>query len=584
MTRHATPLAATNGGRIRYRDLLWRYLSPLLGSVALMAVLLLAGISLELLGPRIASLFIQSALGGGTEAALLGIAVLFIVVAIAQQAAMVLATYASQRVAWIATNELRADLTAHLLHLDLTFHESRSPGELIERVDGDVNLLAEFFSGFFVQLVGNGVLLLGVLVALALLDLRLGLAFALLSLLGIAVLSRVRSMGTARWVPDREQSALFYGDIGETLRATEDVKSSGAVAYVMQRLFQRRRGWLPIALRAVLWAGSVWMVATVVTAAGTALAFWLGGRLYFAGSLTVSSAYLVVAYAAMLEGPIDTIRTQLQEFQQSAAAILRVSELFALRSRLRDGHLEVPSGPLSVELRRVSFSYGTTQVLHDVELTVPPGGTLAIIGRTGAGKTTIARLLFRLYDVPQGEVRVGGLDVRDARMGSLRSRVGLVTQDVQLFDASLRDNITFFDESISDERAIEVLGSLGLGGWLASLPAGLDTRVSASSLSAGEAQLVALARVFLKDPGLVILDEPSSRVDPATEDLLEAALDHMLQGRTAIVIAHRMKTIRRASDVCVLEAGRVIERGRAGTLLAETSRLSALAQSLEVTT
>ncbi|MBL7065755.1 MAG: ABC transporter ATP-binding protein, partial [Anaerolineae bacterium] len=200
-------------------------------------------------------------------------------------------------------------------------------------------------------------------------------------------------------------------------------------------------------------------------------------------------------------------------------------------------------------------------VLENLSFEHEAGRVLGLLGRTGSGKTTVARLLFRLYDPQEGEVRLGGVHLRHARLEPLRARVGLVTQDVQLFEASLRDNITFFDPDISDGRLLAVLEALGLKPWLERLPNGLDTKISGSSLSAGEAPLLALARVFLKDPGLLILDEPSSRLDPATEALLERALDRLLESRTAVIIAHRLATVERADDILILEDGRMLEHG-----------------------
>jgi len=269
----------------------------------------------------------------------------------------------------------------------------------------------------------------------------------------------------------------------------------------------------------------------------------------------------------MLAQPIDAIRTQLQDLQQADASIARVRELMATRSRLEDGTESVPPGALSVAFRAVHFGYEDGQqktraiVLEDLSFEHEAGRVLGLLGRTGSGKTTVARLLFHLYDPQQGEVCLGGVALRHARLEPLRARVGLVTQDVQLFEASLRDNITFFDPDISDGRLLAVLETLGLKPWLERLPNGLDTKISGSSLSAGEAQLLALARVFLKDPGLLILDEASSRLDPATEALLERALGRLLEGRTAVIIAHRLATVERADDILILEDGRMIEHG-----------------------
>jgi ATP-binding cassette subfamily B protein len=212
----------------------------------------------------------------------------------------------------------------------------------------------------------------------------------------------------------------------------------------------------------------------------------------------------------------------------------------------------------------VSFAYNEDElVLKDLSFRLRPGTVLGLLGRTGSGKSTLARLVFRLYDPSQGRIVLDDVDIRDAKLRTLRENVAIVTQDVQLFQASVRDNLTFFDKSIRDERIQEVIEELELAEWYQSLPDGLDTKLETGGrgLSAGEAQLLAFTRIFLRDPGLVILDEASSRLDPATEQLIERAVDKLLQDRTAIIIAHRLGTVQRADEIMILEDGHVIEYG-----------------------
>ncbi len=226
------------------------------------------------------------------------------------------------------------------------------------------------------------------------------------------------------------------------------------------------------------------------------------------------------------------------------------------------------------------------RVLQDLSFQLQPGTVLGLLGRTGSGKTTLTRLLFRLYDPDSGAILLGdngaARDIRLVSLGDLRQRVGMVTQNIQLFHATVRDNLTFFDPDVPDERILQVIRELGLEKWLQSLPQGLDTELESGGggLSAGEAQLLAFTRIFLQDPGLVILDEASSRLDPVTESLIERAIDRLVQERTAIIIAHRLGTVQRADEIMILEDGRIGEYGTRAELAGDpTSRFYSLLQT-----
>jgi ATP-binding cassette subfamily B protein len=254
----------------------------------------------------------------------------------------------------------------------------------------------------------------------------------------------------------------------------------------------------------------------------------------------------------------------MQDLQLAGAGLRRIQQLLALHGSLADGSRDLPAGALSVELDRVSFGYVADEpILRDLSFRLEPGQVVGVLGRTGIGKSTLAKLLLRLYDPDAGQICLGGGDLRDVRLASLRQRVGLVTQEIQLFHTSVRDNLSLFDPSMPDARMCAVLDELGLGDWLRRLPHGLDTLLApgGGGMSAGEAQLLAFARVFLRDPGLVILDEASSRLDPATERRIERAIDRLLEGRTGIVIAHRLATIQRVDHVLILDDRGVREWG-----------------------
>lgn len=548
-----------------------RYVGPHRGQAALLAVLLLSSVGLQLVNPQLVRYFIDSALAGAELEALIFAAAAFIVVALASQLLAAAAQYAGESLGWTATNALRADLALHCLRLDLGFHKGRTPGELVERIDGDVTALAGFFSRFVVSVLGNVALLVGVLLMLWREDWRAGIALTVFAAGAVLVLLRLRTVAVERWQQIREVSAQMYGFFGERLAGTEDIRSSGAVPHVMRELALHHRAWLAARRGAIAGTSAIYSTTIVTFAVGSAIAFAVGSSLWLAGAITLGTVYLLFYYTDLLRRPIDQLRRELEDMQQAFASIARVEALLHVPSRLRDGSVLLPRGALAVELDHVSFAYEQEPVLRDVSLRVAPGRVLGLLGRTGSGKTTLARLLLRFYDPTSGVVRLGGTDLREAALEEIRGRATLVTQDVQLFHASVGDNVTFFDRSIDDARTRTALEQLGLGDWLRARVGGLDAEMTADGLSAGEAQLLAFARAFLRAPALVILDEASSRLDPATERRIERAIDALLAGRTGIVIAHRLETLQRCDDVVILDQGRVVEHGPRTALVADTS-------------
>jgi ABC-type multidrug transport system fused ATPase/permease subunit len=534
-----------------------------------------------LLGPQLVRRFIDTATTRGELSALLWLAGLFIVAALAGQALSVGATYAGELVGWRATNALRADLAEHCLELDMAFHDERTPGELIERIDGDVTTLSNFFSRFVVLILGSLLLLVGVLVALFLEDPRVGAALALFSLCALWVLRRVQHVAVPYLVVEREAYAQLHGFLEERLAGIVDLRTSGARAYVLRRFHERARDLFHRGRTAEMKGSVGWLATNALFTLGYALAFGLGIALYRSAAITLGTVYLIWDYTNLLRRPVEELTSQLQELQKATAGIGRIQELLAARSALPEGRGErLPPGATSVEFRDVTFGYGEGEpALRSVSFRLEPGEVLGLVGRTGSGKSTIARLLSRLYDPREGAVLLGGVDARDTSLAELRGRVGLVTQQVQLFGGTVRDNVTLFDPELPDARALGALDEVGLGAWARALPEGLDTRLTGggAGLSAGESQLLAFARAFLRDPGLVILDEASSRLDPATEARIERAVDRLLEGRTAILIAHRLATVQRAHTVLVLEDGEVAEWGPRERLAADPgSRYSRL--------
>ncbi|MFN8596506.1 MAG: ABC transporter ATP-binding protein [Anaerolineae bacterium] len=570
----------------QYWQLLRDYLQQQRRMLILLAVLLLLSIGLEIVNPLVLRTFIDAATSGGALDALTTAAITFIVIALIQRTLSVLATYVGSSIGWNATNELRADLARHCLKLDMTFHNTRTPGELIERIDGDVTALTNFFSQFVIRVAGNLLLLFGVLIVLYAQDWRIGVALTVFALIALVVLMRLRWIGVPRWRKVRQLSAEYYGALGERLAGTEDIRSSGAVGYVMHRYYTHLRNWFkPMISASVIGGAGMFAGVSTTFTIGMASAFVVGAWLYRQGAITIGTVYLIFFYTEMIRQPIEQIMRQLEDLSRASASIGRIRDLLAIESKIPPvtEPIDLPRGPLAVKFDGVSFSYSDAEpVLTDISFQLPAGQVLGVLGRTGSGKTTLARLLLRLYDVQDGEICLENRPITTVREQDLRQRVGMITQDVQLFHASVRDNLTFFEPDIPDEVLINQLKDLGLWPRISALPDGLNTELASGGrgLSAGEAQLLTCARLFLRDPGLVIMDEASARLDPATEHLIEEAIDRLLTNRTGIIIAHRLKTVLRADRILILDDGHIVEDGERETLMRDTkSRFYQLLQT-----
>lgn len=541
------------------------YLKPVRGKLALLLVMLLASTALQLINPQIVARFIDTAASDGLVSSLLVLAGAFLVVAVSNQLITVAVSYIGNDVAWRSTNKLRGDLLRHCLKLDMRFHNLKTPGEMIERVDGDVTGISNFFAMFIVQVIGSFVLLAGILGYMFNVNALIAGVMTLFTLVAILFMVIIRNLGVQSSKKEREASAALFGLIEERIAGIEDVQANGHVPYVMNRFYRAmrsvaitgRRAWM---LRIIPWNTTVVLFALAVTAV-----LLLGVHYYLTGRISLGMLFLIYQYTQMLNDPIEMLGDQVQEFQKAKSGMLRSRELLSSRSEIISGDQELlPEGALSLEFEAVSFHYSEDKpVLNDLTFRVEAGERLGIIGRTGSGKSSLSRVLLRLYNINQGVIRIGGIDITKLDLPALYQRVGMVTQDVQLFDGTLRDNLTLFNPEVSDEQILETTERLGLSTWIEALPDGLDTHLPSggSSLSAGEAQLFALTRVFLTEPSLVVLDEPSSRLDAATESMLQLAVDSLMEHCTGVIIAHRLATLEQVDKILVLGDGQILEFG-----------------------
>jgi ATP-binding cassette subfamily B protein len=553
--------------------LLAAHLKPERARLLALGVVLLVAMLAPVAGPVLLGAAIDAALRGEPTGDLVRLGLAFLVVTVGADALQVVVVWQAVHLAWRVGNRLRLALAEHALGLDLEWHSRHSAGLLIERLDGDVEAIVTFSSSAVVRLLGNGLLVVGVVLVSIVIDWRAGLLILLATLVAGGLMVRLRSVAVPRHDEEREIQSQLYGDLEERLGGLEDLRANGAGDYAVHRLHHHSHRWWHAARAAAFAGDGSYALAATAFSVGSVLTLGVGIWLERSGAITIGTLLALFRFSQMVRQPIEQVAEQLRELQKASAGARRAARLLAEVPAVPDGGgVPLPAGALAVDLDAVAFAYaGDRDVLVGLDLHLAPGTRLGVVGRTGSGKTTLGRLLVRLWDVTAGAVRLGGVDVRDVATTELRHRVAVVSQDVELLRLSLRDNLTLLGTvDATDADLWAALADVGLDGWARGLADGLDTVLDdRAGLSAGQAQLLAFGRVLLADPGLVLLDEATSRLDPVTESRLTAAADRALAGRTVVVIAHRLATLDAVDEILVLERGEVLEHGRREDLAAD---------------
>jgi len=489
------------------------------------------------------------------------------------------ATSAAQQylLSWVGQRVLasmRAQLFRHIQALSLGYHDTHILGVTLSRVINDVAVINELLSQGLITLVGDAVLLVGIVAVMVSMSPRLALlAFCVLPLMVLATwLFAQRAQVAFRRT--RSRIAAVVGDLAEDLsgmRVIQAFAQEGASRESFDRVNRENRdAYVEAMSLSFTFLPAVEFLAMLATG----IVLWFGGQTVARGELTLGVVVAFLAYVTRFFQPIQEISQLYTTMQAAMAGGERVLELLDTQPEVCDapGAVEMPAIVGRVELSGVSFSYrGETRVLHNVDLAIEPGQTVALVGPTGAGKTSIANLIARFYEVTGGAVLIDGIDVREVTQESLRRQMGLVPQDPFLFGGSIADNIRFGQPSAGDGAVEEAAQLANAHEFIAGLPEGYATQIQegGSNLSLGQRQLICIARAVLADPRILILDEATASVDTVTEALIQEALRRLLKGRTALVIAHRLSTVLDADQICVVEAGRIIAQGRHEELLAQ---------------
>jgi ABC-type multidrug transport system fused ATPase/permease subunit len=567
------------GGRGRKLRGLIVLLGPYRGRVALMFVALVAGTAASLAPAPLAKTAIDSGILRGDEGTLNLVVVAFIASALVVWAATFAQTYLVGWVGQRALADLRLQIFRHLQDMPVGFYERRPAGVLISRMTNDVEALDSLVTDTVVTLFQATLTLVGSIVILLLLDVELALiTFLIFPVMAAGSLAfRIASADAYRRT--RETIGGITAYLQESLSGIRVVRAFAQEPRHRARFAELNRTNRDANLVTVNLNAAYFPAVEFVSAVATVAILLIGGAQVISGEVQIG---VLVGFIAALNGffdPIGQLSQVYTTYQSGMAALDKIFELLDEQPELRDAPdaIELPRIRGEIRFEDVSFRYrapgddGAEKLaLDDVSITVPPGQTVALVGATGAGKSTFAKLVARFYDPTDGRVLVDGHDLRTVKADSLRSQMGIVPQEAFLFSGTVAENIAFGRPDARPDEVEAAARAVGAWDFIAALPDGADTEVGERGvqLSAGQRQLVAFARALIADPRILVLDEATSNVDLHTEGRIEAGLRRLLAGRTAIVIAHRLSTIRQAGRIVVLDQGRVVEQGTHADLLA----------------
>lgn len=503
----------------------------------------------------------------------LGLLLVFAIQGVANYIQVRLLSSTTERI--IAT--LREHTFAHLIRLSAAFFTERRTGELTSRLSSDLALLQSLLGTWLSELSRQTLFLVGGVLMMVITNPRLALTtLAVVPLVVGAALTFGRALRRASTgVQDRVAEAMGMAD--EAFGAIRTVQSFTREAEETRRFQRLLQDLVQVAVQRARTRALFFSVVGFVAFGSVAAVLWQGGVQVLAGQLTAGALVAFLFYALFVAAAVGSLATLFGNFQEAVGAASRVFELLDTEPTVQEPASATPlAQPVrgAVALESVSFRYAADQpdVLHDVSLRVAPGEIVALVGRSGAGKTTIASLVPRFWDVTEGRITLDGCDVRALSLHTLREAIGMVPQEPVLFSGTIRENIAYARPSASDEDVLRAARAAHAWEFIERLPEGWNTRVGERGvkLSGGQRQRIAIARVFLKDPAVVILDEATSSLDTESERFVEQALEELLEGRTTLIIAHRLSTVRRADRVVVLDQGRIVETGSHDELLAQT--------------
>ena len=546
---------------MKIKEFLKKYLLPKWPAYLILLIIMIlsvcCGIILpQIVGQAIDNLSIKQSVG---EKVLIGLPILYIMVVFLKIGVTTLNESLSLKIGWTVSNNIRKDLFRHCLTLELDYFKSHTSGEITERIDGDVSQLNSFFSSFFVNLLGNMLLIIGVVVMFYKKSWILGIITTIFIITIFLAFQLSQNKIQMLWKETRESTAKLDGAFEEMVQLQKDLYGTGGKEFctnIINKCLQKNKKDIVKAQFIGNWPATFFFSALNLL---EAITFSICIYQFYRNEISIGDVYVLTSYISMLNIPLSLIRYEFSNLQKAGGSLSRILEFWNENSHISSGEKKLLKKP-SIVLEDVYFSYGQKEVLKDVNLFIRAGETVALLGRTGSGKSTLFNVLSKLYETDRGNILLNGINIKDYSLETYHQSVVVIPQDVFLFPGTLRENLLVFtDKHCSDEQLIQRIGLSGLKDWYTSLADGLDTLINSNMLSAGQAQMLAFVRATFQDAKLILLDEVTSRINFESEKMFSRFVKMFIQGKTCIFIIHDIRHLYYVDKVVLMKSGKIIK-------------------------
>lgn len=516
----------------------------------------LIGCALNLILPQVISVYLDKVHANEPNKLLIILACGYILLVCFSIAIKYLNIWLSEVIGWKISNNIRNSLLRHCVSLDIDFHKSHPSGEMIERIDTDSSYAAEFFSVFIAGFLGNIIILFGIIAIFMFQNLGLGILYFFLSIAILSIFSIFQKVVTVKWNNARNKEVKVYGYINEHIGGREDIKGVGSEIYTEKELNNMQNISRDAISNAAFFGNIPSTIFYSLLNLGEIGGIGIGAYLFLHNSMPLSKVYVIVSYIGLINAPFMELRYQFEELQKISAAINRTNELFKRKSSITYGQnqVNVEKG-VSVSIGHLSFAYDDNKILNNINLNINKGEVVGIVGRTGSGKTTLMNLITKLYENNDGYIRFNGVDIKSISKKNYENIVYSASQNVCIFHATLRENISLFSNRYSDLDIINALKLCGLYEWYSVKEKGLNTIIDKSDLSVGEAQLISLTRAVLAQPKIFVFDEITAYIDRNTEQRIMEALAKIIQNKTVFMVLHKTELLKYVDKVAIMKNG-----------------------------